>query len=197
MKFLKKHWSSLLILVFIILLIVPKTRLPIQVFINQQLSFDPDIIESDNQFVEDYQWPLQTLSGETVNFSRSKGNVVVVNLWATWCAPCIAEMPDFQALYTDYGERVDFYFVSSDRKKNLEHFMLKNNYTFPVFSPLRNAPNAFEGKVLPTTYLIDKAGKIVIKETGTAEWNSKSMRQTLDRLLNARVSESKDKGRLD
>lgn len=183
LKFLKKQWSNLLILILIILLIVPQTRLPIQVFVNQLLSFEPDVIESEHQLVTDYHWPLQTLSGEKVNFSRSKGKVVLLNFWATWCAPCIAEMPSLEALYNEYGTRVDFYFVSSDKKNNIENFMRKNKYSFPVFAPLQLTPRIIATQALPTTYVIDKNGTIVMKEFGSADWNSAGVHQVLNRLL--------------
>lgn len=171
-------------LAFIALLIIPQTRKPISISINRLLSFAPAVIgEEDQQSIDTYHWQLQTLSGKQVDFSDSKGKVILLNFWATWCAPCIAEMPTLQALYNDYGERVDFYFVSSDQEKLLKNFMAKNKYSFPVFMPLQNAPEVLEGRMLPTTYLIDKKGNIVIKETGTADWNSEAMRQTLDHLL--------------
>lgn len=186
-QFLKKHWSNLLILVFIILLIVPQSRLPIQVFINQLISFEPDVIESEQQLIEDYHWPLQAFSGEKVNFSRSKGKVIVLNFWATWCAPCIAEMPGLEALYNKYGTRVDFYFVSSDKKSTIENFMQENKYSFPVFAPLQLSPRALAAQALPTTYVIDKNGTIVMKEFGAADWNSAGVHQVLDRLLERRI----------
>lgn len=171
----------------IALLIVPQTRLPIQIFINRVVSFDPSVLE-DDQIITDYQWRLQSLDGKEVNLSASEGAVVFINFWATWCAPCIAEMPDLQALYNDYGQQVDFYFVTSDPKTSIEKFMQKNKYTLPVFSPLEKEPNVLIGQQLPTTFLIDKKGNIVIKEFGTANWNSEAMRKILDELLEVPVA---------
>lgn len=187
LKFLKKHWSNILILALIALLIVPQTRLPIQIFVNRVISFDPSVLE-DDQTITDYQWRLQTLAGETVNFSESKKEVILINFWATWCAPCIAEMPDFQALYKDYGQQVDFYFVTSDSKSSIKKFMRENTYAFPVYFAMEKEPNVLIGQQLPTTFLIDKKGNIVIKEFGTADWNSEAMRKILDGLLEKPVA---------
>lgn len=167
------------------MLIVPQTRLPVQIYVNKLLSFDPEVIADEQQVVHSYRWPLETLLGKSVNFSDSEEKVVLINFWATWCAPCIAEMPSLQALYEKYGQQVDFYFVTSDRKESIQGFMRENDYTFPVYLTRAQAPEPLIEQTLPTTFLIDQNGVVVVKEFGTADWNSKAMHQILDRLLAA------------
>src|SRR5680860_274907 len=130
MEFLKKNWSNILLIVFIVLIIILQTRKPIQVGLNRVFAFGPsEISEEERKILKDYNWNLYTLEGKELNFNQAKGKVVLVNFWATWCPPCIAEMPSFQALYEDYANEVDFYFVSSEEIEKLENFMLKNNYS--------------------------------------------------------------------
>src|SRR5690606_9255407 len=123
------------------------------------------------------------LQGNKINLSQSQNKVAIINIWATWCPPCVAEMPSFQKLYNDYGNHVDFYFVSNENAEILKRFIEKNNYTFPVHQPLENEPDALSSKVLPTTFVLDKNGKIVVNRTGAANWNSKEFREQLDILL--------------
>ena len=182
--FLKKHWSNILFVTFLALLIFPQTRMPIQVFVQRLISFSPsEKSENDRETLQDYNWNLQKLDAEKVNFSHSKGKVVIVNFWATWCPPCVAEMPSFQKLYDSYKEKVDFYFVTSEKAEKVQHFMTKNGYTLPIYLQISEAPKQLESNVLPTSYLISKSGEIIIDEEGAADWNSEKMRTLLDNLL--------------
>ncbi len=182
--FLKKNWSNILFFVFLALLIIPQTRMPIQVFVQRLVSFSPSEKKEENrETLEDYNWQLTQLSAEEVNFTRSKGKVTIVNFWATWCPPCVAEMPSFQKLYDNYSDKVDFYFVTSEKPDKVNKFMEKNGYTLPIFQQSYKAPDVLESNALPTTYLISKSGEIVIEETGAADWNSKKVRTFLDLLL--------------
>lgn len=174
MEFLKKNWSNLLFIVIIILLIVPQTRKPIQIGLNQVIAFSPTKISEENrESLKDYNWNLIDLKGKPVNLRHSIGKVAVVNLWATWCPPCIAEMPSFQKLYRDYGGKVDFFFVSSEDSEKLKLFLEKKNYDLPVFQPLSMAPEQLRSRSLPTTYVISRSGKIVVDKkdllTGTMQ----------------------------
>lgn len=184
LKFLKKHKSNLIFGVFILLLIVPQTRMPIQVFIQRMIAFSPSTLSEEKRLVlEDYSWSLKEVQEATVNLSASKNKVVLINLWATWCPPCVAEMPSLQKLYNDYGDRVDFYFVSNEKEQTITRFLDKHNYNFPVYQPLAEAPLVLQSNSLPTTFLIDQEGTVLIKKTGVADWNSKKMRILLDELL--------------
>lgn len=169
---------------FLALLIIPQTRMPIQVFVQRLISFSPsETAETKRVTLEDYSWNLKELHAGDVNFSRSKGKVAIVNFWATWCPPCVAEMPSFQKLYDTYGDKVDFYFVTSEKPEKVVGFMAKNGYSLPVFLQNYEAPKQLQSNALPTTYVISKTGEIVIDEEGAADWNSKKTRALLEQLL--------------
>ena len=134
MKFIKKNFTNLLFIVGIVLLLVPQTRMPITVFIQQMISFSPSEISVDKrQSLEDYNWNLVDLEGNKVNLKQSKQRVVLINFWATWCPPCVAEMPELQELYDNYKGQVDFYFVSTENKEKLQLFLDKKEYSLPVY----------------------------------------------------------------
>lgn len=183
-KFLKKNWSNILFGIVLVLMIIPQTRMPIQVFVQRLISFSPsETSEEKREVLQDYQWPLSELNAKDINFSQSQGKVVLVNFWATWCPPCVAEMPSFQKLYDDYGQDVDFYFVTSEKPEKVQRFLDKHQYSLPTFIQSYAAPEQMQSRALPTTYLLSRDGKIVIEETGTANWNSSKMRDLLDELL--------------
>lgn len=181
---MKKHWSTGIILVVILLLFIPQTSTPIKVFVQRLIAFSPSEIEEENrETLSDYRWELTSLDGTVHNFSASEGKVVVVNIWATWCPPCIAEMPSFQKLYEAYGDRVDFYFVSLESRQTIQRFLDKKGYDLPAYTTKQEFPSVLETGTYPTTYVISKNGAIVMDKKGVADWNSESVRETLNLLL--------------
>ncbi|RFN60206.1 TlpA family protein disulfide reductase [Marixanthomonas ophiurae] len=183
-QFLKKNKGNILFLAVLALLIIPQTRTPIQVFVQRLISFSPSETDvEERKQLTDYNWNLTSLENNGVDFSESKGRVILINFWATWCPPCIAEMPSLQNLYDEYGERVDFYLVTSEEPEIVQRFMDKKGYTFPIYIQHTKAPKVLFSQSLPTTYLISKKGEIVIKETGAADWDSEKTKGIIDGLL--------------
>lgn len=183
-KFFKKQGSNIILIIVILLFLIPQTRKPIQIGINRLFSFSPsEIPEENRKILANYDWELIDLEGNRKNFNQSEGKVTIVNFWATWCPPCIAEMPSFQKLYDDYEGKIDFYFVSSEETEVLENFVSKKTYNFPVFRPASAVPEKLLNKSLPTTYVISKKGKIIIEKEGAADWNSSDFRNLLEKEL--------------
>lgn len=133
--------------------------------------------------IGDYNWQLVDLENQVFDFQKQEKKVVLINFWATWCAPCVAEMPSMQGLYDDYKDKLTFMFVTSDQREKVAAFIQKNTYDFPVYYPLSEEPKMLRSKVLPTTFIINKEGRIVVAETGAADWNSKKTRAVLNDLL--------------
>ncbi len=184
MSFIKKNWSNILFGVFIVLLIIPQTRMPIQIFIQRLASFSPSEIDKEDRAVlKDYDWNLVTMNSEKVNLSQSEDKVVLINFWATWCPPCVAEMPELQELYDTYRDKVDFYFITNEQPKTIHFFMEKKGYNLPVYIQVAPSPKILKSSSLPTSYLISKSGEIVMRKTGAASWNSDKVHQVLDKLL--------------
>ncbi|MGM5470088.1 TlpA family protein disulfide reductase [Flavobacteriaceae bacterium LMO-SS05] len=185
MKAPKLKTSNIIFVVVILLLIIPQTRQPIQVFLNKGLAlFGPSIIEeTKREHLTDYNWQLVKQSGEIYDFNEAKGRVVVINFWATWCPPCIAEMPSLEALYDSYKNEVVFLFVSNEDPKTISNFMTKNAYSFQYYLPKSSNPKLFDVRGIPRTFIIDKKGQIVVDKTGAANWNSDGVRNQLDQLL--------------
>lgn len=172
--------------VIIILFLVPQTRKSIQVGLNKVVAmFGPSIDKDDkDKFpLEDYNWKLMDQKGNDFDFESTKGKVILLNLWATWCPPCIAEMPSMNDLYKDYKDKVVFLFVSNEKMHKINSFLERREFSVPAYTPLSEIPIDLESSVLPTTYIIGKDGTIHVDETGAANWNSDSVREFLDELL--------------
>ncbi|PTM03039.1 MAG: hypothetical protein DA407_14495, partial [Bacteroidetes bacterium] len=107
MKFRKPKISDIIFVVIIALFIIPQTRQPIQIALHSVLSkFGPSVIDKEDQKKVSYaSWKLRDLKGNEINYYDTKGRVVFMNLWATWCPPCIAEFDGIQDLYNDYGDK--------------------------------------------------------------------------------------------
>jgi len=131
----------------------------------------------------DYSFTVKDLKGNKVSFDQYKGKVVFLNLWATWCGPCKAEMPGIHNLYMKMkGEPVEFVMLSIDKDQALpkvESYVKKNNYTFPVFMPSGYLAEQLQVPSIPTTFVISKDGKVVMKEVGTRNYDTRKMLEFL------------------
>ncbi|MBX7126824.1 MAG: TlpA family protein disulfide reductase [Cyclobacteriaceae bacterium] len=126
---------------------------------------------------------LKDMQGNRVNFDDYKGKVVFLNMWATWCGPCRAEMPAIQKLYESVQDpKIAFVMLSidtDDKKDKVLSYVKKNNYTFPIFMPSGQLPDQLRVPSIPTTFLISKEGKVILKEVGTTNYNTKKFRELL------------------
>ncbi|MTG97134.1 MULTISPECIES: TlpA family protein disulfide reductase [Myroides] len=174
------------ILFFGILIVILFTPLgtSVKVWVNQLVAMSPSLEnESDFEKVVYNGWEVLDSQGNKVDFSDLDGKVVIVNFWATWCPPCIAEKPSFQELYDDYKDKVVFMFITNEDKDKVKVFQDKYNYSLPVFYEVANTPVMLFSKSIPATYVIDKKGNIVVRKFRAADWNSSKFRVELDSLL--------------
>jgi thiol-disulfide isomerase/thioredoxin len=129
------------------------------------------------------------LVGNTVSLSEFTGKIVLVNLWATWCEPCLREMPSLERLQLRLGETITVVAVSEDRGggKAVEPFIdklgLRSIKTY--LDPKSTAERAFKVQGLPTSFLIDRQGRILGRVEGAAEWDGPKLLETLKAFLSA------------
>lgn len=178
--------SDILFVVFIILLIVPQTRKPIQVAVNKLkvLVWSPSTKAAEDQVqLSPFDYQVLTLEGAPKTIGIGKGKVTFISYWATWCAPCLAELPSIEKLYADYGEQLNFVLLTNEQPETVKAFLQKKPYTLPIFTPRMAPPALLLDNSIPTNYLIGQTGKIISKETGAADWNSEKVRAVLEELL--------------
>lgn len=186
MPFIKKHFWNILLGLFLFVIIFDPYGLGMHVKItaNRILSFSPSTIkEEKREKLSSYNWNLISAQNEKLDFNTLKGELILINFWATWCPPCIAEMPSLEALYKDYGGKINFIMLANDDARKVNQFMLDKAYSFPVFYEQSTTPSQLTSSSIPATFLIDKQGNIVISKTGSADWNSSKTRAVIDELL--------------
>ena len=121
MKFLKKHKKSILFVLILALIVFTPLGFNLKVLIHKYIHFNPSEIAQEEQItLNNYNWQLRDLKDAKIDFNAYRNKVIVVNFWATWCPPCVAEMPSFQELYDSYKNEVVFLFVANDKSRKSE-----------------------------------------------------------------------------
>jgi len=143
----------------------------------------PSIEEEDVQLAS-YDFQLLDQDGKRVPFSEFKEEVVFINFWATWCPPCVAEMPDIQDLYNEMNEEgIKFVLISLDDEfQKAKRFVEKKDFNFPIYQLASPLPEVYESSSIPTTYVISPEGKIVVSKSGMAKYNTKKFKDYLRKL---------------
>lgn len=113
---------------------------------------------------------LTNLTGETVSLETYRGKVLIIDFWATWCPPCVKEIPHFVELYDIYNEQgFEILGVSVDRggPGTVEKFVKKNSVNYDIAMANMEVVDAYEIYTgIPTTYIIDREGNVVEKVIG-------------------------------
>lgn len=131
-----------------------------------------------------YPLPLYTLDSRPANLRQFRGKVVLVNMWASWCPPCLAEMPGLQALYQKADtSKVAFVLISLDANPNKARALLKRKgYTLPVFFPAAPLPAPFDSPSIPFTVILTPGGQVADRHAGMADYDTPEFRAALEKL---------------
>lgn len=129
-------------------------------------------------------------SGKVLKISDFKGKVVFINFWATWCPPCIAELPSIQQLHDEFNDHPEVVFVLLN-EDDVRHFtagkvsafMKKHHYSVPVYRLHSNVDIHFYAGSLPTTIVLDKQGRVRYRKEGFADYGSERFSRDIKALL--------------
>ena len=128
-------------------------------------------------------WQPHGLDGTELDVADLKGQVVFLNLWATWCPPCRVEMPSIQRLYEQMkDDGVVFALVSNEGPETVRGFVATNGYTMPFYTAPR-PPSVFATRAIPTTFIIGPDGEIALRHVGAKDWDDQETADLLRRLL--------------
>lgn len=126
-------------------------------------------------------------NGESVNLSDFRGRVVLLNFWATWCGPCVIEMPDLDALAKKYRRAgLEVVAVSLDEKgpETIRPFYRKHSLNhLAIYHDGQEAARTFGVRTMPTTYLIDREGLLMGHVPGFAHWQSPALEKHIQAAL--------------
>ena len=124
----------------------------------------------------DYSMELADLVGRRVSFADSAGKVLVLNFWATWCAPCVAEMPSLRRLLDETADLdIQFGFITREDPSVVRRFVEKRGIDLPIYVLSGEAPECFKGRAIPATFVLDKAGMIALRHFGAARWDAENV----------------------
>ena len=134
-----------------------------------------------------YDFTLTGRDGSTLDFETLRGKVIFINMWATWCPPCVAEMPSIEDMYTNYKDNpnVVFALISFDKDPaKASNFVDKKDFSMPIYFPnATQIPKVYDSPGIPTTFVVNKEGYIAYKKIGMANYDSQSFAKMMDDLI--------------
>jgi len=125
------------------------------------------------------QFAVLDASGKTIDIQSFKGKKVFVNLWATWCPPCRAEMPSIDKLYQAADkEKTQFVLLSLDKDfETAKQYVQDHKLNVPIFYPAADLPDLFAVNGIPTTFIFNEAGELTEQHEGSEDYNTKAYRK--------------------
>lgn len=181
--------GDILFWLLLILLIIPGPRKVISTAVNRVILHvkNPGMFNPEKQVRltdGDYDWMLRDSRGEPVSLEAFRGEVIFLNHWATWCPPCVAELPEIRRAYEKHGERVRFLLVTGQEPSVVGTFLEKRGYGgLPVYFASSAPPSALQAGAIPTTFIISGDGKIVTRKTGAVNWDSRATSRIFEQLV--------------
>ena len=141
------------------------------------------------------------LSGRTMNSADWRGKVVLINFWATWCPPCLAEIPDLIALQEKYREQLIVIGISEDEDppESIKRFAAEKEINYPIVMSTPELQKLFPGVMaLPTTFVLDREGRMAKKRVGllNARESEAATRALAGLSVDARIELTDDPGKL-
>ncbi len=126
-------------------------------------------------------------SGAKIDLSKAKGKLVIIHFWATWCPPCVEEVPALSRFWEQYEGRDDIalYAISVDKDwKTIDQFNAKNPNKLPLYiDPGEATAKRFGTSQYPETYIVNKNGRVLERVPGAVSWDDPEIRKRIVQLL--------------
>ena len=135
----------------------------------------------------DEDWTLHDLAGKPVAFESYKGKPIFLNIWGTWCGPCLKEMPSIANLA--HNKRVnDYVFLCvavQDELAVVKRYVEENHLPMTIVTA-ESVPSVFETDGIPATFVLDRSGRIVLSQVGSASWDDPDVVDRLESMAKKR-----------
>lgn len=139
-----------------------------------------EIAASSTSTPADFNLNLMDEEGNILSLADFKDKPIFMNMWATWCPPCIAEMPNINKLYKAMGNEVAFVMVSLDDDfETAKAFNSRKGFNLPIYTLQSRRPAMYQSSTVPTTYVIDTKGQLVLTHKGMANYNTSKFKKFL------------------
>ena len=126
------------------------------------------------------------LENNIFTLQNFKGKNLFINYWATWCNPCLAEMPYMAELYEKYKDEEDiiFLYLSREKLETIKNYIPKDEslQQLPIYKIITD-DEFFATSGIPTTFIINSDGEVIVKDLGSAFWNDESVFKLIDNLI--------------
>lgn len=185
-KRFKKYISNgIFIIILALILFVPSAKALLLQGLMQVGIFNPSVPSEKSVPQQSLDLRFKDQNGKIISLSDLKGKVVFLNFWATWCPPCLAEMPSINKLYEQNKANEDVVFIMLDADSNFEKaygYMKRKNYQMPVYHMASSVPDQIFSGSLPTTVVFDKQGRLSFQHVGAAKYNSQKFIDFIEKL---------------
>jgi thiol-disulfide isomerase/thioredoxin len=139
------------------------------------------LVDKENQTF-DYTGRFVDLEGNSINLTDYRGKTVFINLWATWCPPCRAEMPHIEDMYKKVKgtENLEFLMIALDKEsEKSKKFIEDKGFTFPVVHASFGLNNSLQSESIPTTLVVNPKGEIIFYQEGMSNFDTEEFRNFL------------------
>lgn len=128
----------------------------------------------------DYGWTIRPLGGDPIELEAFRGDVLMINLWASWCTPCIREMETIDRLTERLADTdVRFLIVAAEGERAVRRHLRRYPHDLPIYLEVDPVPAAFGLRGLPTSWIVDRKGRILVRRHGEAVWDTDEVERFL------------------
>jgi thiol-disulfide isomerase/thioredoxin len=131
--------------------------------------------------------PVYDRSGRKIDLAKAQGRLFIIHFWATWCPPCVEELPALSQFWEKYRSRDDvaLYVISVDKDwKAIEEFMKRNPAALPLFhDPGAATAHRFGSSQYPETYVVNSKGRVLFRVQGPVNWSDPEVRSRIEQLI--------------
>lgn len=170
-----------ILVILILMMFWPSSRAFLQRGLMKIGLYKPKVEQPLPEYDDESTLPLRTESAifvgedaQPVNTADLEGKVVFINFWATWCGPCVAEMPSIQKLHDQFKDSDDVLFMLVELQGDMDaaqSFMDQHELSMPVYVPDSDIPSEWMSGAIPSTVVLDKEGNRAFSHRGMANYS--------------------------